>query len=95
MFSTAYKSGANWNESFWENARFDQLLAAARSELDNDKRREMYVEMQGLVRDEGSTIIPMFANYVMAHSTAVVTPEKVAPNWTMDGFRVAERWWFA
>mgnify|MGYP000709864845 FL=1 len=95
MFSTAYKSGVNWNESFWSNARFDELLASARSELDNDKRREMYVEMQGLVRDEGSTLIPMFASYVMAHSTAVATPEKVAPNWTMDGFRVAERWWFA
>ena len=95
MFSTAYKSGVNWNESFWENARFDELLAAARSELDNDKRREMYVEMQGLVRDEGSTVIPMFASYVMAHTNAVATPEKVAPNWTMDGFRIAERWWFS
>ena len=55
----------------------------------------MYVEMQGLVRDEGSTLIPMFASYVMAHTNAVATPETVAANWTMDGFRVAERWWFA
>jgi len=31
----------------------------------------------------------------MAHTNAVATPETVAPNWTMDGFRIAERWWFA
>jgi peptide/nickel transport system substrate-binding protein len=55
----------------------------------------MYVEMQRIVRDEGSTIIPMFANYVMAVSDTVATPENIGANWTMDGFRAAERWWQA
>lgn len=95
MFSTAYASGASWNDSYWEHERFNKLLTEARSELDDAKRREMYVEMQSIVRDEGSVIVPMYANYVMALSNAVATPEKVASNWTMDGFKAVERWWFA
>jgi len=95
MFTTAYKTGASWNDSFWSNARFDELLVQARSELDQDKRRDMYQEMQRLVSFEGSVIIPMYNNYVMALSKALATPEKVSSNWNLDGFRCVERWWFA
>ena len=95
MFTTAYVSGAEWNESFWSNEAFDKLLVAARSELDDAKRREMYQEMQRLVSFEGSTIIPMYNNYVMAVANSVGTPEKISANWNLDGFRCVERWWFA
>lgn len=95
MFTTAYVSGAEWNESFWSNEAFDKLLVAARSELDEAKRREMYQEMQRLVSFEGSTIIPMYNNYVMAVANSVATPEKISANWNLDGFRCVERWWFA
>lgn len=95
MFTTAYVSGAEWNESFWSNEAFDKLLVAARSELDEAKRREMYQEMQRLVSFEGSTIIPMYNNYVMAVANNVGTPEKISANWNLDGFRCVERWWFA
>lgn len=95
MFTTAYVSGAEWNESFWSNEAFDKLLVAARSELDETKRREMYQEMQRLVSFEGSTIIPMYNNYVMAVANSVATPEKISANWNLDGFRCVERWWFA
>jgi peptide/nickel transport system substrate-binding protein len=37
----------------------------------------------------------MFASYVMAHRDKVAHPEQVGANWTMDGFRAIERWWFA
>jgi peptide/nickel transport system substrate-binding protein len=94
-FSIAYASGAPWNESFWENARFNELLVVARSELDDAKRREMYTEMQRILSFEGGTIIPMYNNYVMALTDKLATPEKVAANWNFDGFRAVERWWFA
>ncbi|MFB9884939.1 ABC transporter substrate-binding protein [Balneatrix alpica] len=95
MFSTVYAKGVSWNESNWEHARFNQLLVAARSELDDDKRRAMYGEMQQLVRDEGSTIIPMFGNYVVAMRDRVQHDEQVAANWDLDGQRFMERWWVA
>ena len=48
MFATVCQSGASWNDTFWSNARFDELLLAARAELDENKRREIYYEMQAL-----------------------------------------------
>lgn len=95
MFATAYSSGAAWNDAFWEHEKFNKLLVAARSEQNEDNRRTMYYEMQDIVSNEGGEIVPMFANYVMATSKKIATPEKVAANWTMDGLRVLERWSFA
>ena len=95
MFSTAYASGAAWNDTAWEHERFNELLVAARAEVDEAKRREMYVEMQQLVRDEGGVIVPMFASYVFATSDKVATPEQMGSNWDLDGERWMERWSFA
>ena len=95
MFSLTYATGAAWNDTFWSNERFDTLLLEARSELDEARRAEMYHEMQNIVRTEGGAVIPLFASYVMAHSSKVAHPETVGNNWTLDGFRAIERWWFA
>ncbi|HID67131.1 MAG TPA: ABC transporter substrate-binding protein [Roseibacterium sp.] len=95
MFSTAYTDGAPWNETYWSHERFNMLVTSARSELDEDLRREQYFEMQQIVSDEGGTIIPMFAAYVGAHSDTLARPEQIATNWRNDGQRIAERWWFA
>jgi peptide/nickel transport system substrate-binding protein len=51
--------------------------------------------MQQLVSFEGSTIIPMYNNYVMALSNKIATPERISSNWNFDGFRCVERWWTA
>jgi peptide/nickel transport system substrate-binding protein len=95
MFSTAYAEGVPWNETYWSNERFNELLLEARSELDQELRREMYFEMQQITSDEGGIIIPMFAQYVGAYSDALAHPEQVAGNWRNDGHRMGERWWFA
>ncbi len=95
MFSTAYKTGAPWNDTFWSNARFDELLTTARAELDEDKRRQMYYEMQEIVNQDGGAVVPMFASYVFATTDKVGHPEAFASNWDSDGERWAERWWFS
>ena len=95
MFSTAYASGAAWNDSAWEHERFNVLLTEARAEVDEDKRRAMYAEMQQLVRDEGGVIVPMFASYVFATSDKLATPAQIGSNWDLDGERWMERWSFA
>src|SRR6056297_3394113 len=87
MFSTAYKCGASWNDSFWCNERFDELMIKARSELDEDKRREMYWEMQDIVANQGGVVIPMFANYVFGNSTEVAHSDQMGSNWDVDGMR--------
>ena len=95
MFSTAYAEDAAWNDSSWKHPEFNRLLVAARSELDEAKRRDMYVEMQRLVSDEGGVMVPVFNNYVHAISNTVTHEKEMAANWDKDGQRWAERWWFA
>jgi peptide/nickel transport system substrate-binding protein len=95
MLATAYQSGAAWNDTFWSNARFDELLLAARAELDVDKRKQMYYEMQAIVNQDGGAIIPMFASYVFATTDKVAFGDQFGTNWDVDGERWAERWWFA
>lgn len=92
MFSLVYAKGAAWNDSHWDNDRFNKLLIEARSELNKSKRAEMYHEMQKIVSDDGGTIIPMFANYIDAHNKKVAHG-KVAANRALDGWKIIERWW--
>jgi peptide/nickel transport system substrate-binding protein len=94
MFTTAYQTGAAWNDSFWSNKRFDELLVQARSELDAAKRTAMYAEMQNIVADEGGVLVLMFYNYVNAHD-AKVEHGPIAANWDVDGLKVTKRWWFS
>jgi peptide/nickel transport system substrate-binding protein len=95
MFSMVYQSSSNWNDMGpWKNEKFDKLLVAARAELDEEKRRGMYYEMQRIVRDSGGVVIPLFANWLNALSTKIGTPEKIASNLPLDGDRNTERWWF-
>jgi peptide/nickel transport system substrate-binding protein len=94
MFSTAYAADASWNDTKWKHPRFNELLVAARAELDEKKRRQMYVEMQSIVRDEGGVVVPMFAAD-LAGATSKIKHGPLAVNWELDGFRCAERWWYA
>jgi peptide/nickel transport system substrate-binding protein len=94
MVTTVYAKGAAWNETHWENARFNELLVAARGEIDDKKRGTMYAEMQQLIHDDGGVIVLVFNNYVEA-ATKKLAHGDIAPNWEADGLKIAERWWFA
>jgi peptide/nickel transport system substrate-binding protein len=94
MYSLAYKSGAAWNESHWENERFNELLVAAKSELDDSVRAEMYRDMAMLARDDGGTVLPYFPNFLYGRRSNVKTTGSVAASWQLDGYRAASRWWF-
>jgi peptide/nickel transport system substrate-binding protein len=93
MFTTGYAADAPWNETFWNNPHFNELLIAARSETEEAKRAAMYAEMQQLVHDDGGLITLVFNSYVDAHVSNLAHGE-VAGNWPMDGEKIAERWWF-
>lgn len=94
QFSLAYAEGAAWNETKWANKRFNELLAAARIELDEQKRAGLYGEMQQLVHDDGGTVVLLFVNYVSAHSKSVAHG-KLATDKEVDGTKIASRWWMA
>lgn len=69
MMSIGFKSDAPWNESRWKNERFDQLLLAARAELNPAKRYEMNCEMQKLCADGSGVIIPTHGAYIDAKAS--------------------------
>ncbi|MGD2272256.1 MAG: ABC transporter substrate-binding protein [Desulfobacterales bacterium] len=94
MFTMAYAADAPANDMHWKHERFNKLLVEARGELDEKKRKEMYHEMQQIVRDEGGVVIPMIANMVDAASKKVKFNQP-AGNQELDGLRICERWWFA
>lgn len=95
MLSTVYAANAEWNESYWQHERFNQLLDEARAALDPALRQELYAEMQQILHDEGGSIIPVFNNELMAASDQLAYDGSFATNYPMDGLRLPERWWFA
>ncbi len=94
MYTLAYKDDAAWNESHFQHPRFNELLLQAKAELDDVKRAEMYHEMGMISRDEGSTVIPYFPNFVYGRRANCRRGENLSPAWQMDGYRHASRWWF-
>ena len=94
MYTLAYKDDAAWNESHFQNARFNEVLLQAKAELDDVKRAEMYHEMGMISRDEGATVIPYFPNFVYGRRANVKHSGQLSPAWQMDGYRHASRWWF-
>ena len=67
---------------------------SALPELDDTLRSEMYREMAQIQRDEGGAVLPMFTNFIYAHSDKVGRAGQMAASWEMDGARAYHRWWF-
>ena len=95
IFSQIYAADASWNDTYWKHDRFNELLLQGRSELDTTKRREIYVEMQRIIHNEGGVCLPLFQSDTMAHTDKLAVPEVIGNNWELDGHKNAERWWFA
>lgn len=94
LFSTTLAKGAAWNDTKFENERFNQLLIQGRSESDDAKRAAIYAEMQQIVHDDGGMMVLAFANYIDGVSNKVANGE-VGGVYPLDNFKVTERWWMA
>jgi len=95
IFSQIYYSKADWNDTHWNNSSFDKLLVEARSETDEAKRRDKYVEMQRIVHNDGGLALPVFLSEIMGYRSNITVPDQVANNWELDGHLAARRWWTA
>lgn len=71
MLAIAYAPDAPWNESHYRDPKFGTLLAAAKAELDEAKRRPMIWELQRMLHDGAVTIIPDFRDFIDAHNVRV------------------------
>jgi peptide/nickel transport system substrate-binding protein len=92
MYTTAYYSKADWNDTRFFNDKFDQMLLAARSELDEAKRKQMYADMGTIIRDEGGLILPMFNDFIDASGSKAGGFNVHPAGEMMDGYALAECW---
>jgi len=93
-------SGRATEDWAFANRRSDQagiagLRAQARAELDPSKRAALYSELQAQFRNQSAVVIPVFANFLQAMTTRIITPALVGNLWPMDNARFAERWWMS
>ena len=93
ILSINYTTDAAWNDTRWGNSRVDELVVAARGELDTKKRAEMYREVQMLISSDGSTLVPAYGRDVAALSKKVGTTGQYGGGWEMDGGHFIKRWW--
>ncbi|MGB7260507.1 MAG: ABC transporter substrate-binding protein [Albidovulum sp.] len=89
IFGIAFASASDWNETKWQNERFDKLMIEARSITDFAKRKEMYDEMQLMLHEDGGHATLGFRNFVDAarHEVQGITPHGSGPL----GFYQAQR----
>lgn len=92
MFAVAFACDAPWNEAFWCNDQFTDLLVAGKAETDFDKRKQIYWDMQELVHREGGNNLFAFPAELDAYAENVhgAEPDAFA---RLMGCRIAERVW--
>jgi peptide/nickel transport system substrate-binding protein len=64
--SIAYLSKAQFPETHWYRADYDELITKANATVDAEARRKLFQEAQRLLSEEGGVIVPAFASVVAA-----------------------------
>ncbi len=77
ILNEAWRSGASWNETYWNNEEFDGLLDDAAGELDFEKRKDIYAELQNILFETGGAFIPFHINATRAYSTCLAGVQDV------------------
>jgi peptide/nickel transport system substrate-binding protein len=92
LLTQFFKSDAPWNESRWKNAKFDQLLAASRSETDLAKRKQMFADMQVMIHEQSGIGIPLFLASIDGHTSKLKGLSPI-PLGGLMGYNFAEHVW--
>ena len=76
----SYPSYAPWNGSHWADAEYDDLMGQIESEMDEQKRIELYHRAQEILLERGPVVMMFFANAACG-VTANVHGITLAPEW--------------
>lgn len=83
-----------WNDTHFDNAEFTKTLVAARVEMDQKKRGEMYARCQDLIAQNSGMVCFAVQDYLDACSTKL-QGLTVSGRYDMADDRIAEKGWFA
>ena len=67
-----FTTGGSSNEYAYSNPELDEVLFAARAELEVDKRKALYQEAQRILSEDGPAVVPFFLNLMTAYRKEVV-----------------------
>jgi peptide/nickel transport system substrate-binding protein len=95
LTSTFFGGSKNpWNDTHFDNADFTKTLVAARVEMDQKKRGEMYARCQELVAQNSGMVCFAVQDYLDACSTKL-QGLTISGRYDMADDRIAEKGWFA
>ena len=94
QISTQFLSGGAWNDTHFASAAMDKLVIAARIELNEAKRREMYAEAQRLISEDAGMVCFAVGDQMDGGSKKLHGLESHA-RYDMNDNRLAEKGWFA
>jgi peptide/nickel transport system substrate-binding protein len=94
MWSTAYLSSADWNDTKYFNPELDTLILQARAETNAEERTIIYKKIAEIVNEDGGTICPMFNDFIDAKSDKVMGYVE-DPNFEAMGGWASAKTWFA
>lgn len=90
-----FKSDASSNDAHWRDPKFDRLLLAARSEIDEARRKALYADLQTMIHEKGGVAIPLFISSLDAHDARLKGLSTI-PVGGLMGYEFAEHvWWDA
>ncbi|MHA7248472.1 ABC transporter substrate-binding protein [Arthrobacter tecti] len=72
LLNQIFRSGSSYNEAAWSNEQFDELLVAARREMNDERRRSIYQDAQRVIIDDGADMTPMFGDRLVGLARNVV-----------------------
>ena len=70
----ALRCGADWNESYWCNEKFDAILGEAEATVDVEKRRQLFCQLQSMMQEESGYLIPFWVPEFSASRKRVHQP---------------------
>jgi peptide/nickel transport system substrate-binding protein len=71
LLTQGFKSDAVWNETGYKSEKLDKLIDEGRGTLDFAKRKEIYHEIQKIFYEDGTSIVPAFADFIAAVNAKV------------------------
>jgi peptide/nickel transport system substrate-binding protein len=91
--STTLKSGQPRNFSRWKNSRVDELLAVGLREVDPNKRKRIYNEMQSIFAEEVPFLYIMYWDWFNIFNKRIKGLPTTAQQGDTALFRNAYKWW--
>ncbi len=87
-----FASGEFWNTMKWSNQGFDQLLEQARTEMNQEKRHQMLVEMQKLMDEDCAMVYVGYQPQGVAYREGILnlgpSNEALLVNGVLDASRI-------